>query len=215
MMTTPRICLARLLAFALAAMLAGCATTRMNAEWRDPAFSAESLKGKRVLVVCRAPDETMRRVCEDQWTSLLAVQGVIPVQSYSIAAFPWASGDTSDEMKAAVRTSGVAALASMSLYPGDVAFVNPGAQVGIGVGGGGGGGYRGGGFSFGGFGVTLPIGGATMTQSLGANSSLIDPANGKLVWSGSASTPASGDILGQVAALTQVTIEAMRRAGVI
>jgi hypothetical protein len=142
------------------------------------------------------------------------VQGVIPVQSYSIPGFPWASGDTSDEMKAAVRTSGVAALATMSLYPGDVAFVNPGAQIGIGVGGGGGG-YRGGGFSFGGLGVTLPIGGATMTQSLGANSSLIDPANGKLVWSGSASTPASGDILGQVAALAQVTIEALRRAGLI
>jgi len=215
MTATLRISLAPLLALGLAATLAGCATTQMNAEWRDPAFAAGSLKGRRLLVVCRAPDETMRRVCEDQWASRLGAQGVSPVLSYSIPGFPWASPETSDEMKAAARSSGVAALASMSLSPSDVAVVNPGPQVGVGIGGGSGGGYRGGGFSFGGIGISLPIGGATTTQGLGANSSLLDVASGKLVWSGSASTPASGDVVAQVGALTQVTIEAMRKAGLI
>ena len=195
MMTTFRVSLARLLAPGLAAMLVGCATTQMNAEWRDPALTAGSLKGRHVLVVCRAPDETVRRVCEDQWANQLGAQGVVPVQSYSIPGLPWASPDTSDAMKAAVRASGVAALASMSLYPSDVAIVNPGAQIGVGMGGGSGGGYRGGGFSFGGIGITLPIGGATTTQSLAASSSLVDAASGRLVWSGSASTAASGDVL--------------------
>ena len=215
MMTTLRNSLARGLVLGFAAMLAGCATTQMNAEWRDPAFTAGPLKGRRVLVVCRAPDEAMRRVCEDQWAGQLGAQGIAPVQSYSIPGFPWTSGDTSDEMKAAVRASGAAALAGMSLYPGDVAVVNPGAQVGVGIGGGSGGGYRGGGFSFGGIGITLPIGGATTTQSLAASSSLVDVASSRLVWSGSASTPASGDVFAQVGALTQVTIEAMRKAGLI
>jgi hypothetical protein len=215
MKTTLRIPPARLLALGLAAMLAGCATTQMSAEWRDTLFTAGSLKGVRVLVVCRAPDETLRRVCEDQWASLLGAQGVAPVRSYSIPGFPWASGDTSDEMTAAVRASGVAALASMSLIPSDLTVVTPGPQVGVGIGGGGGGGYRGGGFSVGGIGISLPIGGATATQSLGASSSLVDVTSGRLVWSGSASTPASSDLAAQVGALTQVTIDAMRKAGLI
>jgi hypothetical protein len=117
-------------------------------------------------------------------------------------------------MMAALRASGVAALASMSLYAGGVAVISPGAQVGVGVSAGGGG-YRGGGFSIGGIGITFPIGGATSAQSLAASSSLMEVAQGTLVWSGSASTPASGDILGDVAALTQVTIEAIQKAGLL
>ena len=215
MMNTFRLPVASLPACGVALMLAGCATTQMTAEWREPAFNAASLKGARVLVLCRAPDETMRRVCEDQWTSQLGAQGVVLVQSYSIPGFPVASGDTSDETRSAVRASGAAALASVSLYLSDFAVVNPGPQVGIGIGGGSGGGYRSGGFSVGGIGISLPIGGATATQGLGANSSLVDAASGKLVWSGSASTPASSDISAQVGALTRVTVEAMRKAGVI
>jgi len=215
MVTMTRVALSRLLAISFVVMLAGCATTQMSAEWRDPTFPGGSLGGRRVLVVCRAPDEAMRRVCEDQWTGQLGARGVAAAQSYTIAGFPWASGDTSDEMRAAVRTSGVAAVASMSLYPSEFAVVNPGPQVGVGVSGGSGGGYRGGGFSFGGIGITVPIGGATPSQSLAASSSVVDVASGRLVWSGSANTPASGDVLGQVGALTQVVTDAMRRAGLL
>lgn len=198
-----------------AALLAGCATTQMSSEWRDPALPAGALKGARVLVVCRGPDEVLRRVCEDQWTSQLGARGAAVTPSYSIAGFPWASGDTSDELRAAARASGVAAFATMSLQQGDVAMVSPGAQVGIGVGGGSGGGYRGGGFSFGGIGITLPIGGASMTQGLNSSSSVAIVTSGKLVWSGSASTPASADIPAQVSALTSITIEAIRKTGLI
>jgi hypothetical protein len=207
--------LASLLATGLAWVLAGCATTQMTAEWRDPAFTAASLKGKRLLVLCRAPDETMRRVCEDQWMGQLATQGMALVPSYSVSGFPVASADGSEEMRSAVRASGAAALVSVSLQLSDVAVVNPGPQVGIGIGGGSGGGYRSGGFSVGGIGISLPIGSATATQGLGANASLVDAATGKLVWSGSASTPASSDVSAQVGALTQVTVEAMRKAGLI
>jgi len=210
-----RILQSRLLAAGLVVALAGCATTRMTAEWRNPAITAPSLKGWRVLVVCRAPDEAVRRGCEDQWSNQLGARGVDADRSYSIPGFPWASPDASDEMMAALRASGVAALASMSLHVSAVAVMSPGAQVGVGVSAGGGGGYRGGGFSVGGIGITFPIGGATATQNLAASSSLMEVAQGTLVWSGSASTPASGDVLGEVAALTQITIEAMQKAGLI
>jgi hypothetical protein len=115
MISMVQMSLARPLAVGLTAVLAGCATTQMKAEWWDPDFSVASLNGRRVLVVCRAPDEAMRRVCEDQWSFQLGARGVVAAQSYATPRFPWASGDVSDEMKAAVRASNVAALASMSL----------------------------------------------------------------------------------------------------
>jgi hypothetical protein len=117
-------------------------------------------------------------------------------------------------MKAAVRASGVAALASVSIYPGEVAVVSPGAQVGIGIGGSSGG-YRSGGFSVGGIGISLPIGGATTTLSLTASSALVEVASGRLIWSGNASTPASADVPAQVDALAQVTVDALRSAGLL
>jgi hypothetical protein len=211
----PRLPTGCLLAASLVATLAGCATTQMTAEWRNPTFNAVSLKGARVLVVCRAPDEAVRRGCEDHWSNQLGARGIVAVRSYSIPGLPWASPDASDEMRGALRASGAAMLASMSLYAGGVAVVNPGAQVGVGVSAGSGGGHRGGGFSVGGIGISFPIGGATAAQSLAASSSLTEAAQGTLVWSGSASAPASGDALAQVGALTQVTIEAIQRAGLI
>ena len=214
MTTTIRSLLAPLLASGLALLLAGCATTQMNTEWRDPTFSAGPLKGQRVLMVCRAPDEALRRACEDQWAAQLGAQGVAALRSYSIAGFPWASPDSADEMKAAVRSSGATVLVSMSLNS-EVAVVNPGPQVGVGIGGGSSGGYRSSGFGFGGIGISLPIGGATTSQGLGASSALVDVASGRLVWSGSASAPASGDLLAQVGSLTQVTVDAMRKAGLL
>lgn len=208
--TIPRRAWAAGAAAALAVSITACATTRMNAEWRDPIVAPGAFKAARVLVVCRAPDETLRRVCEDQWSAQLGTQGLATAPSYSIANFPWASADTSDEMRAALRASGVAALAAMSLAPGEVTVVSPGPQVGVGIGGGGGG--RGGGFSVGGIGISLPIGGPSATQGLGASAALVDVASARIVWSGKASAPPSGDVGAQVLALTQVATEAMRRA---
>lgn len=194
----------------LAISVTACATTQMNAEWRDPVVAPGAFKAARVLVVCRANDETLRRVCEDQWSARLGEQGLTTAPSYPIAGFPWASPDTSDEMRAALRASGVAALAAMSLAPGEVTVVSPGPQVGVGIGAGGGG--RGGGFSVGGIGISVPIGGPSASQGLGANVALVDVASARIVWSGKASAPPSGDMGAQVLGLTQVATEAMRRA---
>ncbi len=213
-MTTLRFSLAPLLVLGMTAVLAGCTTTsQVTAEWRDPTFAAGSLNGRRLLVVCRAPDDAIRRLCEDQWVQLLGSQGSTTVPSYEIAGFPWTSADASAEMMSALRTSGVSALVSMAIGSNNLTLVNQGAQVGVGIGGGSGGGHRGGGFSFGGFGISFPIGSGTATHGLTANSSMLDVASGKVIWSGSASAPATTGIRAQVSALAQVTSEAMRRAG--
>jgi len=196
-----------------AALFAGCATTQMSAEWRDPSFAATSLKGQRLVVACRAPDDTMRRLCEDQWASQLGASGVVALRSYSIPGLP-AIGDNIEAIRSALRAQGATAVATMSLAPSDIAMVGSGAQVGVGLGGSSGG-YRGGGLSFGGIGISLPIGGGTVTQGMGAAARLVDVASGRLVWSGNASAPASGDVMGQVSSLTQVTTEALRKAGLI
>lgn len=198
----------------LAAMTAGCATTEMTAQWKDPAF-AGALAGSRVLIVCQARDDTLRRVCEDQWATRLAAHGVAGIRSYSLPGFPPGGAANPEEMAMAGRANGVAAVASTQITLSDFAVVNPGPQVGFGLGGGSGGGYRGGGFGVGGIGLSFPIGGATTTRSLASSTSLVDPASGAVIWSGSANTSANGDVTAQVGALTQVAVEALQKAGLI
>ena len=198
----------------LAAAIAGCATTEMTAQWKDPAYGS-ALTGSRVLVLCQARDDTLRRVCEDQWATRLAAHGVAGIRSYSLPGFPPGGAANPEEMAMAGRENGATAVASTQIILSDIAVVNPGPQVGFGLGGGGGGGYRGGGFGVGGIGLSFPVGGATTTRSLGSSTSLVDLASGAVIWSGSATTSASGDMTSQVGALTQVTIEALQKVGLI
>ena len=198
----------------LAAVIAGCATTEMTAQWKDPAYSS-TLTGSRVLALCQARDDTLRRVCEDQWATRLAAQGVAGIRSYSLPGFPPGGAANPEEMAMAGRENGATAVASTQIMLSDIAVINPGPQVGFGLGGGSGGGYRGGGFGVGGIGLSFPVGGATTTRSLGSSTSLVDLASGAVIWSGSATTSASGDMTSQVGALTQVTIDALHKAGLI
>jgi hypothetical protein len=198
----------------LATVIAGCATTEMTAQWKDPAYGG-ALTGSRVLVLCQAHDDTLRRVCEDQWATRLAAQGVAGIRSYSLPGFPPGGAANPEEMAMAGRENGATAVASTQIMLSDIAVVNPGPQVGFGLGGGSGGGYRGGGFSVGGIGLSFPVGGATTTRSLGSSTSLVDLSSGAVIWSGSATTSASGDMMSQVGALTQVTIDALQKAGLI
>ncbi len=197
------------------AVIAGCATTEMTAQWKDPAFGG-TLAGSRMLVLCQAGDDTLRRVCEDQWATRLAAHGVAGIRSYSLPGFPPGGAANPEEMAMAGRENGASAVASTQFRLSDFAVVNPGPQVGFGLGGGSGGGYRGGGFSVGGIGLSFPVGGATTTRSLGSSTSLVDLASGAVIWSGNATTSTSaGDLTAQVAALTEVAIDALQKAGLI
>ncbi len=198
----------------LATAVAGCATTAMTAQWKDTAYRG-TLAGGRILVLCQARDDTLRRVCEDRWATRLAAHGVTGIPSYSLPGFPPGGAANPEEMALASRDNGANAVASTQLSLSDYAVVNPGPQVGFGLGGGSGGGYRGGGFGVGGIGLSFPVGGATATRSLASSTALVDPASGALIWSGSATTSATGDMTAQVDALTQVTIEALQKAGLI
>lgn len=195
--------------------ITGCATTRINNEWRDTAQPAPALKGDRVLVVCRALEETARRVCEEEWARQLEAAGAQPVVSFSLPGFPLNAGDLSAELRdAAVKVRAVAIASTTIQTAGGTTSWGYGPQVGVGVGGVGGSG--GGGFGFGGVSISVPMGGGVSAgPSLGYSTSLMDVGSGRLVWSANATAASSGDQRGQLADLTRVMMEAMRKGGLI
>ena len=101
----------------------------------------------------------------------------------------------------------------MTVSSGQPVAVESGPSIGIGVGGGSGG-YRGGGFG-GGIGIGFPIGGARVSQAFGAETALIDPANGATMWSGRASSTTAQNVTGQISELAQTTIEALQGTGLL
>ena len=210
---TPRALFTALLA---AALLAGCATPRVDTEWRDPAAPTDALKGRRALVACRAFDESLRRVCEDEWVRQLGFAGIAAVPAYAVPGFPVNAGDLSEEMRGAAKARDAAAIVSVTLQSiGGGAYPRPGSSVGVGVGATGGSG--GGSFGFGGISIGIPVGGGwgASAPTLGSSTSIVDVASGKLLWSANAGSPSASDTRGQIADLARVTLDAVRKAGLI
>jgi hypothetical protein len=189
---------------ALGLLLAGCATTKLDASWSNPEFAGKSLRGQTVLVACQARDFTTQAVCEDQIAARLATAGVKPVKFSAANANITATNDAID---AAAKRDGARAIFRTTLAT-SVPTVTPGPTIGIGVGGGG---TRVGGAG----GITLPIGGGTVSEAYAADSALIDTASGKLMWSGRATSPTGGEVAAQLADLTRVTFEALAPSGLL
>lgn len=201
-----------LAACVLLGMLGGCATTRIDSQWKSPDFGQRSLISNRVLVTCKAPDETLRRLCEDQWLVKLGARGISATRSYSLSGFPPVGASNSEAARLAAKDRGTLTVVNMELTPSSVAVVNHGPQLGVGIGGGSGG-YHGGGFSFGGLGVSFPLGGATVTQGMAAATTVLEAESGKLIWSGNASTTADVNVAEQVSALTRATVDELMKVG--
>jgi len=198
-----------------AAVLAGCASTRLETQWRDPQYAGPSLAGNKVLVVCRVPDETLRRVCEDQWAMQFATRRVNAVRSYTLAGFPAGGAASPDQVQAAMQSTGALAVANTELGFNVVPVVRPAPVVGVGVGGGAWGG--GGGFSTGGIGISVPIGGgvAQPAQSIAATTGLMSARTNALIWSGTATSPASNNVAAQLSDLVATTVEAIGKSGLL
>lgn len=199
---------------ALASLLAGCAGPRMETQWRDPQYAGPSLKGSTVLVVCRVPDETLRRVCEDQWAAQLAARGVTAVRSYSLTGFPPGGAASPEQVERALRDSRAVAVATTDLSFAVVPVVQPAPVVGFGVGGGG---WGGGGFSTGGVGISVPVGAGTArpAQSIAATTGVTSAATNGLIWSGTATSPASTNAAAQLSDLIATTVDAIGRSGLL
>jgi hypothetical protein len=193
-----------------ALLLAGCASSRVGAQWNDPQFAGQPPRGAKVLVACQGADSTLRRICADRIAAKLSALGAVPLLAQD-------NGDVGDNPalgEAALlqdaRGAGAVALLRTQLAP-EVVAVAPGPSIGIGIGGFGGG-YRSGGGV--GFGVSAPLGGAGAIETgYSANASLTEVASGKLMWSARATAAPSSDVGQQLATLATLLLDSARQAG--
>ena len=186
-----------------AATLSGCGIVPLDAQWKDPAHPAESLRGTTVLVVCESDEQVVKQMCQDRVAAELRALGA------NTAMVPH-SLDTSSPTRLSDEARAVKAgtIFSTRLSP-DVPRYSgsSGVSVGLGMGGGFG---RGG---FGGVGVSAPIGGSHISQGYVANASLSEVATGRLMWTAKASTQRSDDLNWQVDSLTKAVVGGAQQAG--
>jgi len=187
-----------------ALLLAGCATTKMEAQWSNPEFRSVSLRDQTVMVACQARDFTVQAVCEDQIAAQLAARGVKPVK---FAVANTGTAPTNEAIDAAAKKANARAVSRTTLST-SIPTVSPGPTIGIGVGGGG---YRGGAAG----GISMPIGGATVSEAYAADTAIVDVATGKLMWSGRATSPTGGDVTSQLTELTRVMFESLSGSGLL
>jgi hypothetical protein len=186
-----------------AILVSACATTKMEAQWRDPQLAPQSLQGKTVLVVCRGLDFTLERICEDKLTANVQALGVKVTRAEQPPP-----GTTTDALINAAKVAGAEVVLATTLEPAGYDVAPSGGSVGFGVGGGSGS-Y--GSHSVGGIGISLPIGGAT-GPGIGASTSLTETASGKLLWSSRARSPKTSNEADQISELSRVTAEALKGA---
>lgn len=198
---------AGLASLALAGLLAGCASTTLDAQWADSQQPLPSFSGKRVLVVCEAYEAVVQQVCEDRLEAELSARGAAPVRR-DAGLQPDRPGDPYGEgqLLDAARAASADAVFVSSIVVGSRER-SPGFTIGIG-------GFGiGGGRVGGGVGVSAPVGGGGEERGYVANGKLSDAASGRLVWTARASAKPSKDINAQMAALNQALVAAAQKSG--
>jgi hypothetical protein len=197
-------------AAALAATLAaGCASTRLDAQWADPQAAPGSLHGARVMVACEAPDMVIRRICEDRMASEITARGGTPVSAPDTPNEAPGQPLGAEQYLPAARSANAKAVLTHYVTEADVS-VNPPPAVSFGIGGFGFG-SGGGGVSTG-VGVSTPVGGARTNVGYAVTSRLLDTSSGHVLLMAKASAPPSGDVNAQLNELTKVVFSAADNA---
>src|SRR5918998_4917622 len=188
-------------------LVGGCASTAIQAQWTDPQFIGQSLRGATVLVVCHAGATAVQRICQDQIAARMLMSGVRPVMATEADLSAAEGEQITDNIFAAARRAGAHAIWAATIAP-DVTVVSPGPTIGVGIGGFGtsGGWHRSSGVG-GGIGVGVPVGGAQVNTAYAADMTLTDVGTGRLMWTSKITTPASQDIAEQVAKLAQAGVK--------
>lgn len=186
-------------------LLAGCAATRLDAQWSDPQLPAGLLHGAKVLVACEAYEPVVKRLCLDQMASELTARGASPVLAPDLPNSTPGRPVPDEQLLSSARLAGARAVWSTTLQIGEQ---SSGSGFSVGLGGFGGGSHVGGGI-----GVSMPIGGTEGSNGYAANAKLTAVSSGKLVWTAKASTKPSKDLNGQVGELARTLFEAGDKAG--
>ncbi|MEO7855182.1 MAG: hypothetical protein ABIR94_23465 [Rubrivivax sp.] len=194
---------------AAAGAISGCASSNLDAQWVDPQLSSKSLAGAKVYVACQAVDLTVRRVCADELAAQVRSAGATPLLAADSADPVDTAQPANPGMLDAARAAGASVVLNAVVAP-DASIVSSGPSIGIGIGGFGGG-YRGG--AGGGLGVSVPVGGGSVSTGYAANGSITDVASGRLVWSAKATAQPSSNVGEQMANLAQALLDSARGFG--
>jgi hypothetical protein len=194
-------------------LVGGCASTAVQAQWTNPSFAGQSLRGATVLVVCDASDAALTRLCKDHLAAQVAAAGATPIVAPDVALLTTEGGRLPEIVFEGARQAGVQAIVAATIAP-DATVVSPGPTLGVGFGGfsSAGGGYRSSGIGTG-VGVAVPVGAVGVMTAYGAHLTLTDVATGRLMWASRVTTPASSDVAAQVSKLAQAGREAAQQAG--
>ena len=196
-------------AVSVAAVVGGCASSPISAEWVDPALRGQvpSLRGARVLVACEAPDVAVRNVCQDRLADQVRAKGASP--SFVAPDLVLTRDRSLDQQLVPVaQRDGDRAVLVVSLTP--IASENERPSLSFGIGGFG---FGGGSVGGGGVGVTTPVGEGRVVTGYGANARISDAAAGRLIWTASASAPPSKDLDAQLRDLSVGLIDSATKAG--
>lgn len=190
----------RLVSSAVGAVLAvGCATPRLEAQWKDPALGDRGLPPGRLQVICEAPEVVLGRLCADELRAAFERRGLTVVAEAAQSNAP--VGDT-EHVAQAVR-SGAGAVWIATLKPEPLPYDRRSGGLTIGLGG----------FEFGrgggvGVGVTAPIGGSRAEPPrYAADVRLIDAASAKLMWTARASAPSADETPQQIRTIAQRLVD--------
>jgi hypothetical protein len=186
-------------------LLAGCAATRLDAQWADPQLSPGLLRGAKVLVSCEAYEPVVKQLCLDQMSSELTARGASPVLASEAPNATPGRPVAPDQLLAAARSAGARAIWSTTMQIADQA---PGSGFSVGLGGFGGGSHVGGGI-----GVSLPVGGGQGSNGYAANAKLLEAGSGKTLWTAKASARPSSDVGQQMGELARALFGAGDKAG--
>ena len=193
------------LAATLPLIVASCASTVVDTQWRNVELPASYLRGATVLVSCETGDDVLRRICEERVTADLGARGATPVLAAPGTVAAVQPGVADAHYLPAARDRGAKAVFSVTLGVAS-ASVSPGVMLSVG-------GFGFGRSSAGGVGVSAPIGGGQVSNGYAANGRVTDAASGRLMWSARASAPPSGDVNAQLAELSKAVVDAAGKAG--
>lgn len=197
-----------LLLLAAAALLAGCASTRLTNAWKDPAFQGPAFT--KVMVMGVSNEAGTRRTFEDVFSASLMAAGVIAVPSYTLIPEDGEVGR--DRLKEAVQRAGAEGVLVTRIVRVDrrtqfsPGYVTAVPAVGF---------YR----DFYGFYSsawtfhTPPQ--VVQFDVMTLETNLWSMPSGNLVWSGTTETFAPGDVRTESEVFARVVIGALRERGLI
>lgn len=194
-------------AFCAAALLAGCASTKVDVAWTNPEFASRRLEGK-VLVVGLTHDETMRRVYEDEMVARLTVRGVSAIRSYEVVQGLFGADGNRAILDAARRQGAGAVLTSAVVGHEHIARMTIDEPVTL---------WQG--MYEGWYGHYWPYlyrrAELRVTERYLASTTFIDVASGKIRWTARTHTDASSNVENDIKDFAGVVLDTIGKAGLL